>query len=309
MKKFIIPFLLLAAALLTACGGNKSEESASSNSSSDDAKKETITYQSEDGPVEVPADPKRVVVLSSYAGNVMALDVNLAGVDSWSKMNPRFQDQLKDVEEVSDENLEKIIELNPDLIIGLSNIKNKDKLKEIAPTVTYTYGKLGYLEQHIEIGKLLNKEEEAKAWVEDFKQRSKDAGEKIREKIGEDATVSVIENFDKQLYVFGDNWGRGTEILYQEMNLKMPEKVKEMALEPGYYAISPEVLPEYAGDYIIFSKNPDIESSFQQTETYKNIPAVKKGHVYEANAKEFYFNDPITLDYQLDFFKKSFLGE
>ena len=51
---------------------------------------ETITYESENGPIEVPADPQRVVVLSSFAGNVMALDVNLVGVDSWSKMNPTF---------------------------------------------------------------------------------------------------------------------------------------------------------------------------------------------------------------------------
>ena len=36
-----------------------------------------------------------------------------------------------------------------------------------------------------------------------------------------------LKTVDKQLYVYGDNWGRGTEILYQEMKLNMPEKVKE----------------------------------------------------------------------------------
>ena len=112
--------------------------------------------------VEVPANPKRVVVLSSFAGNVMSLGVNLVGVDSWSKQNPRFDSKLKDVAEVSDENVEKIAELNPDLIIGLSNVKNVDKLKKIAPTVTYTYGKVDYLTQHLEIGKLLNKEKKQK---------------------------------------------------------------------------------------------------------------------------------------------------
>src|SRR5690606_24071598 len=129
-----------------------------------------------------------------------------------------------------------------------------DKLNEIAPTVTFTYGKVDYLTQHIEIGKLLNKEKEAQAWVDDFKKRAQAAGEEIKAKIGEDATVSVIENFDKQLYVYGDNWGRGTEILYQEMHLAMPEKVKETALKEGYYALSQEVLPEFAGDYVILSK-------------------------------------------------------
>jgi iron complex transport system substrate-binding protein len=302
----MMPFLLLLVLVISACSNESTTKE--SQSSAKEEKKETIIYQSENGPIEVPAHPERVVVLSSFAGHVMALDVNLVGVDSWSKMNPRFQEKLKDVEEVSDENIEKIIELNPDLIIGLSNIKNVDKLSQIAPTVTYTYGKLDYLTQFLEIGKLLNKEEEARAWIEDFKKRAQKVGEEIRAKIGEDATVSVIENFDKQLYVFGDNWGRGTEILYQEMKLNMPEKVKEMALEPGYYALSLEVLPEFAGDYIIFSKNPDSDHSFQETDTYKNIPAVKNNRVFEANAKEFYFNDPISLDYQLEFFIQHFLG-
>jgi iron complex transport system substrate-binding protein len=308
MKKWIIPFTLLLVLLVSACSNGSTSDKEEGKDSEKDSKTETITYQSENGPVEVPADPKRVVVLSSFAGNVMALDVNVVGVDSWSKMNPRWEDDLEGVEEVSDESLEKIIELNPDLIIGLSNIKNVDKLNEIAPTVTYTYGKVDYLTQHIEIGKLLNKEKEAQAWVDDFKKRAQEAGDEIRAKIGEDTTVSVIESFDKQLYVYGNNWGRGTEILYQEMNLKMPEKVKEQALEPGYFALSTEVLPEFAGDYVILSKDSNGDNSFMETETYKNIPAVKNNQVFEVNMMEFYFNDPLTLDYQLDFFKEKFLG-
>ncbi|KZE15502.1 MULTISPECIES: iron-hydroxamate ABC transporter substrate-binding protein [Priestia] len=306
MKKLLLPFMLIFVLLISACSNGSTE---SKNDSRKNSESKTITYQSEDGPVKVPANPKRVVVLGSYAGNVLSLGVNIVGVDSWSKMNPRFEKKLKGVEEVSEENLEKIIELKPDLIIGLSTTKNIDKLKKIAPTVTYTYDKVDYLTQHVEIGKLLNKEEEAQSWVDDFKKRAAKAGSDIKAKIGEDSTVSVIENFDKQLYVFGDNWGRGTEILYQEMKLKMPEKVKKMALKDGYYAISPEVLPEYAGDYLIFSKNQDGDTSFEKTDTYKNIPAVKNNHVFEANAKEFYFNDPITLDYQLDFFTQKFLGK
>jgi iron complex transport system substrate-binding protein len=306
MKKLLLPFMLIFVLLISACSNGSTE---SKNDSSKNSESKTITYQSEDGPVKVPANPKRVVVLGSYAGNVLSLGVNIVGVDSWSKMNPRFEKKLKGVEEVSEENLEKIIELKPDLIIGLSTTKNIDKLKKIAPTVTYTYDKVDYLTQHVEIGKLLNKEKEARSWVNDFKKRAAKSGSDIKAKIGDDTTVSVIENFDKQLYVFGDNWGRGTEILYQEMKLKMPQKVKKMALKDGYYAISPEVLPEYAGDYLIFSKNQDGDTSFEKTDTYKNIPAVKNNHVFEANAKEFYFNDPITLDYQLDFFTQKFLGK
>lgn len=304
MKKLSLFLLLLSVLLLAACNS----DSVASESPETADSSETITYESENGPVEVPADPQRVLVLSTYAGNALALDVPVVGVDSWSKANPRFDEELQGVEEVTEDNLEKIIELDPDLIIGLSTIKNIDKLNEIAPTVTYTYGQVDYLEQHLEIGKLVNKEQEAQAWIDDFKKRAHQGGEEIRAEIGEDATVSVIENFDKQLYVFGDNWGRGTEILYQVMKLKMPAKVEEMALKDGYYALSQEVIADYMGDYVIFSKDSEQDNSFQETAVYKNTPAVKNGQVFEANAKEFYFNDPISLDYQLEFFLNHFLN-
>jgi iron complex transport system substrate-binding protein len=306
MKKLLFPFILLLVLIISACSNETSGKVKPTAKKEEQPK--TITYQSETGPIDVPANPKKVILLSGFTGNVIDLGVNVVGVDVWSKNNPTFKDELKDVEEVSDENLEKIIELEPDLIIGLSNIKNLDKLKQIAPTVTYTWGKVDYLTQHLEIGKLLNKEKEAQAWVDDFKTKAQTAGEEIRAKIGEDATVSVFEAYDKDLYVFGNNWARGTEILYQAMNLKMPEKVKEMALKSGYYTLSAEVIPEYAGDYVILSKYAEADSSFQETESYKNIPAVKNKRVFEMNGQGASFSDPVTLENQLEFFKKSFLG-
>ncbi|MDE0584676.1 iron-hydroxamate ABC transporter substrate-binding protein [Planococcus sp. A6] len=309
MKKLLfLSIALLVTLALAACGSTEetTEETGGSEGEANGA--ETIQYESENGTVEVPADPQRVVALA-YGGNVMSLDVPLVGIDAWAIDNPNYEPYLDGVEEVSEENLEKIIELDPDLIIGYSTLQNVDKLEQIAPTVTYTYGKVDYLTQHLEIGKLLNKEDEAQAFVDDFKERAQAAGEEIKAEIGEEATVSVIENFDKQLYVYGDNWGRGTEILYQEMGLNMPEKVEEMALTDGYYALSQEVLPEYMGDYVIFSKDSEQDNSFQETDLYQNTPAVKNDQVFEADAKKLYFNDPISLDYQLELFQEKFLGQ
>ncbi len=309
MKKLLfLSITLLFMLALAACGSSEETTEETAGSEGEASGSDTIQYESENGTVEVPADPQRVVALA-YGGNVMSLDVPLAGIDAWAIDNPNYEPYLDGVEEVSEENLEKIIELDPDLIIGYSTLQNIDKLEQIAPTVTYTYGKVDYLTQHLEIGKLLNKEDEAQAYVDDFKERAQAAGEEVKAEIGEDATVSVIENFDKQLYVFGDNWGRGTEILYQEMGLNMPEKVKEMALTDGFYALSQEVLPEYMGDYVIFSKDSEQDNSFQETDLYQNTPAVKNDQVFEADAKKLYFNDPISLDYQLEFFQEKFLGQ
>ncbi|MFU0791376.1 iron-hydroxamate ABC transporter substrate-binding protein [Virgibacillus proomii] len=305
MKRlFILLFSIIL--LLSACNTN---EEKNKDDESSKTEKDTITYESENGPIKVPAHPKRVVVLSQFTGDLLKLGVNVVGVDSWAKDNPRFK-ELKDVETVSEDNLEKIIELKPDLIIGLSTTKNLDKLKEIAPTVTYTYGKVDYLTQHIEIGKLVNKEKEAREWVENFKKETAEVGKQIKDKIGKDATVSVIEKFDKQWYVFGNNWGRGTEILYQAMGLKMPESVKKHALKDGYYALSEEVIPKFAGDYLIISDQSGAkDTSYLKSDIFQSIPAVKKGNVFVIDGKKFYFNDASTLEFQLEFFKEKFLGE
>lgn len=185
----------------------------------------------------------------------------------------------------------------------MSKVKNLNRLKEIAPTVTYKYGKLGYLEQFKEIAKLLNQKQEALQWIKDFKQKADTIGQKIRQNIGKDATITVLESKGKQLYIYGKNFARGTEILYQEMKLNMPKKVKQATSKSGFKAISPEVIPQYVGDYLLFVQKPNVTPPFEKTTTYKQMPAVQKGHVIKADARYFASHDPLSLQYQLQFSK------
>ncbi|WP_211750438.1 iron-hydroxamate ABC transporter substrate-binding protein [Paenibacillus sp. Marseille-Q4541] len=313
-KKLFLPLLLLVL-IISACGNqatNDSQVSPTTDTSTNsdtaaDSNTGTKTYQSESGPIEVPANPKRIVALTN-APNVLSLGFTLVGVDEWTNTNPLFTDKLSGVTVVSPEDLEKIIELEPDLIITGSDSKNLDKLNEIAPTVAYTWGKLDYLNQQLEIGKLLNKEQEAQAWVDDFKQRAAEVGKEIKAKYGDNVTVSVLETDAKSFYVFGNNWARGTEVLYQAMGLSMPEKVKADALGPGYYTLSSEVLGEYVGDFLVISRSSKGDNSFMKTETWNNIPAVQNKHVIEIDTESSTYSDPTTLDYLLDIFKTGFLG-
>ncbi|SET15017.1 iron-hydroxamate ABC transporter substrate-binding protein [Paenibacillus sp. NFR01] len=321
-KRWLLPILmLLVIMMISACGNNAANSNTTGNAAATDspvatepaaansgnsAESGTITYESELGPVEVPAHPERIVALTN-APNVLSLDGTLVGVDEWTNKNPLFTEKLKGVEVVSEDNLEKIVEVEPDLIIADASSKNLDKLNEIAPTVAFTWGKLDYLSQQVAIGKLLNKEAEAQAWVDDFKTRAAEAGKEIKAKIGENATVSVFETDAKNFYVFGDAWARGTELLYQSMGLNMPEKVKTDVLGPGYYTMSPEVLSDYAGDYIVLSRSSSGDNSFMQTETWQKIPAVKNGHVIEIDTEASTYSDPTTLEYLLKIFKDGFL--
>ncbi|SHE89219.1 iron complex transport system substrate-binding protein [Seinonella peptonophila] len=287
--------------ILTACGGQSLSDSKSG---------EMKDFQTEKGVVKVPVHPKRIIVATeTYAGDVLALGFTPVGVMQNAKDSKILVPKLKNVTTISPDNIEKIVELKPDLIITGTHNKNIDKLSKIAPTVAFTYGKLKYLDQHLAIAKLLGKEKEAQTWVEQWKKKTAKASKEIKAKIGQDATVMVMEAYEKELYVYGDNWGRATEVIYQALQLKMPEAVVKDAMGPGFYALSAEAIPKYAGDYIFLSKTgTKTDTSFSESNLWKNIPAVKNNRVYETDAKSFYFNDPLTLETELEFIKDKLLN-
>ncbi|WP_371814459.1 ABC transporter substrate-binding protein [Jeotgalicoccus sp. WY2] len=231
----------------------------------------------------------------------------MSGVDQWSKNNPLFEEDLEGVAEVTEAEPESILAEDPDLIIAGANMENLEELEKIAPTVTYTWGKLNYLEQQIEIGKLVGKEDETRAWAEDFEKRAADIGSKIKEKHGEETTVTVIETDGKGFYLFGEAWGRGTEILYQAMDLKMPENVQKAVSSDGYYEISQEVLAEYAGDYIVLSRGEETDMSFTDSEVWQSIPAVQNDNVIEIDTAASSYSDPTTLEYLLEIYSKGLM--
>ena len=268
------------------------------------------TYESEEGPVEVYENPEKIVSLSSFlTGHALHAGGNVVGATSWDFLNQTYETHLEDASEVSEENVEGILALEPDLIIAQPGIANLDQIKEIAPTVVFTYGSLTYLEQYVEVATLLGNRDEAQTWVSDFQEDATTTGEAIKAEYGEDISVSVIESYGKELYVYGSNWGRGTEILYQEMELTMPEKVEEDALEPGYFALSSEVLPEYMGDFVVLSKHLDAETAFEDTSGYQNTDAYQEDRILEVDGTAFSYNDPLTLEWQLETFKEFFLNE
>jgi len=303
LKKCLsLSLIAVLVGLLAACGTNQDNSSLEADSS-----QKMRVYHSEHGDIKVPARPKRVAVLAaSYVGNLLKLGMKPIAVNEWPKESKFFKGKLDDVEVVTTDSLEKLVALNPDLIITYSNDKNIKKYSEIAPTVAFTYDKYNYLEQHIEIGKLVGKEKEARAWVKEWQEKAKAARKKVREAIGDNVTVTVLEKYGKDIYVYGNNWGRGTEVIYQALGLKAPKKVEQDVFGPGYKAISAEVIPQYAGDYIFVGKGAETaDNSFMETDVWKRIPAVQKNHVIPFDSKSFYFNDPISLEKEMEFIVKA----
>src|SRR5699024_9615939 len=128
----LLSFILL---FLTACNSNESTPDDKNESA------ETVTYESENGPIEITKHPKRIVALS-YAPNIHSLGVDMIGVDKLSRDNALINDGLANLETVSEEDIESVLALEPDLIIAGTHIKNLEEREKIAPTVVCTCGKL-----------------------------------------------------------------------------------------------------------------------------------------------------------------------
>ncbi|TVT27353.1 ABC transporter substrate-binding protein [Salinicoccus cyprini] len=317
MKKFISIIALMMVLVLAACSnsgesteesaeeveGSASETSEETSAESSEASGGMVSYTTDGGEeIEIPEDPQRVVVMAtSYFGNVMQLDANVVGAHARVTESDVLEPYTEDIELVEEGNIEQVMNLDPDLIIAFNSDENLDKLKAIAPTVPIDYAKWNYLDIHRELGKITNTEEKAEEWIAGWEAELEENKAAVEEAIGADATASVIEQYAKDIYVYGTNWGRGTEILYQGLGVDVPEAIQNDVVETGWKAISAEEIEKYSGDYMfVGTGDSGADNAYRDTAVWENLEAVQNDRVVEFDSPTFYYNDPYSLEYQKD---------
>ena len=300
MKKFLsFATLTVTIFLLVACGSSsKSENSASADKVelSNKPKIDGFHYYG-----DIPKNPKRIASLSStYTGYLLQLGFDPVTVTSYDAKNPVLQEKVKNAKVLMPEDLESIAKQKPDLIVVDASDKNIDELKKIAPTIAIDYGKNDYLEILNRFGQIFGKEKEADQWIADWKSKTADIGKQLKEKLGQNVTFTVVGLYEKEIYLFGNNWGRGGEVIYKSLGFDAPQKVKDEVFPSGYLQVSQETVSEYIGDYVLVAAEDDkTGSALYESDVWKSIPAVQQNHILKVDANAFYFNDPLTLEYEL----------
>ena len=300
MKKFLsFATLTVTIFLLVACGSSsKSENSASSDKVelSSKPKIDGFHYYG-----DILKNPKRIASLSStYTGYLLQLGFDPVTVTSYDAKNPVLKEKVKNAKVLMPEDLESIAKQKPDLIVVDASDKNIDELKTIAPTIAIDYGKNDYLEILNRFGQIFGKEKEADQWIADWKSKTADIGKQLKEKLGQNVTFTVVGLYEKEIYLFGNNWGRGGEVIYKSLGFDAPQKVKDEVFPSGYLQVSQETVSEYIGDYVLVAAEDDkTGSALYESDVWKSIPAVQQNHILKVDANAFYFNDPLTLEYEL----------
>ncbi|KWX74017.1 hypothetical protein AML91_16455 [Paenibacillus jilunlii] len=251
------------------------------------------------GEVEIPAHPQRVAAIS-YLGTVLALDVKPIAAEEFLMSSPYLEGMLDGVTDVGN-SLEKLLELEPDLIIShITDQETYDKYKKIAPTVVMPYNAFESVEAEMDyFGTVLGKEEESRKWKEQFQNEIASAKQKVQEAVSENETISVMQEFDGLVYLFGSKSGRGGRIMYGQFGMIPPAAVPKELLQESFAEFALELLPEYTGDYLVLTTESTLEQ-LQADPIWGILPPVKEGRVYLWNESRSWYRDPIAILNQIN---------
>lgn len=283
-----------------------SESTTSSTETNTDSSGATRIYKSLSGDVEIPAEPKRIVT-DMYVSDLLALGVKPVGSIKYYLENPFYADQVEGIENIGDRgavSLEKVVALDPDLIITYSDKAEEiESYQKIAPTVVIPYGTFTNVEDEIRgFGELMNKSEEAEAWLKTYDEHIEAARAKVKAVIKPEESFSILEVSDKSYYGYGDNFGRGGQAVYRALELTPLEITKkELMGDTQWKEISREVVGDYAGDHIFLTVGEN-NKNYQGDSIWQSLPAVKNNQVYELQEDRYWYFDPIAIQSQAEEF-------
>jgi iron complex transport system substrate-binding protein len=277
--------LALAAALLpvlalAACGTSASTEEAGP----------TRTVKHAMGETKVPMTPKRVVVLDTDKLDTM-VSLGLAPVGAaqaqenqkWPAYLGSALAETKAVGTLQAPNIEAIIALEPDLILG-SKFRQQsfyDKLSKIAPTVFTDRVGITWKENFLLDAEALGKKDQAQQLLSAYESRAKEVGAKFSE-----LEVSIVRFMPTEIRMYGPESFSG--IVVGDAGIPRPE-VQRLANQEDkrFGKLSQENIAQADGDAIFYTAYGEAAAQSQAEVTggplWKNLKAVTSGHAHNVD--------------------------
>ncbi|KZM51805.1 iron-siderophore ABC transporter substrate-binding protein [Labrenzia sp. OB1] len=251
----------------------------------------TISAGIHGDPVCIPSPPGRIVTLEPWLslGTLVELDAPVVGVPVLGIQDQTLRDEVEDAS-VADvghpmqPSIERIIALQPDLIVGSAYIHEQiyEKLSRVAPTLLLE--QMGWKEQFLLLARIVGRLEHAQAVLADYEKRAA----AIRERVPEGLKVSVVRIAPQGFQVYLD--GPGAYAPYQVLS--------EAGIRRTGYETTPddtmtkrpdwEELGALDGDILLYvvasgmDPGPDegLAARTLQSPIWQTLPAVKAGRAY-----------------------------
>ncbi|MGG1617683.1 ABC transporter substrate-binding protein [Paenibacillus sp. NRS-1782] len=311
--------VVLLTFILGACGNTDTRSQTNGKTSINDSSGQSQTvamreYTDATGnKINIPVNPQRVIT-TQYLDAILALGVKPVGAASHLLEGEYLKGKIDGIADIGNPtNVEKVLELQPDLIITTEDItpEVKEQLEKIAPTVVVSFGAGDVFKQFRDVAAVLgkDKEKEAEQWIVNLDQKAAEGRKKLAGKFKKGETVTIYMTYGKDvLRVYGArNVGH---VIYRSLELNPPEYIRQkLAKDPNfnfvYDSISMEKLPELSGDRIIMlvydeESKDGILKEIEQSALWRNLPAVKNHKVYFIKADPWFTYSPLAIDKSLD---------
>jgi iron complex transport system substrate-binding protein len=308
LSKLAVPMLLIMALAVSACGtaatsggtANGGSPAASGDASkakepapADAGGEKTVKHAM--GTVTLKKKPERVVILfNGMVDNAVALGVKPVGaVESWEE-KPWYNflrskmDGVKSLGEETQPNIEAIIALKPDLIIGTKTRHEKiyPQLNSIAPTLI-TEEVFDWKENLKLSSQALYKEKEAAQIIAGWDKRVAEFKQKVGSSL-KSTEISIVRferDGSSRFYVTGF---AGT--IFEELGLSRP-KAQQVEGKAVVNLTSKEQMVQLDGDYIfditrINAAEPSVEqaqSAWTSHPLWKTLKGVKSGKYFKVD--------------------------
>lgn len=190
---------------------------------------------------------------------------------------PKEAKKVQSIGSLTDPNIEKIIELKPDIVIASTHFKEDvaKKLEDLGIKVVVLYNANdfnGVYDTITTLGYIINSQDKASNLVASMKKKIEAVKEKVKGK--EAPKVYYVVGFGKD----GDYTATGETFISEMLEIAGGTNI---AKEASGWKYSVEKIIEKDPKYIIISKNFGMKSQFVSTAGYKELSAVKNNNVIE----------------------------
>ncbi|NEQ42350.1 MAG: iron-siderophore ABC transporter substrate-binding protein [Leptolyngbya sp. SIOISBB] len=274
--------LLLTVSLSFACSSTADESSVTSNTT------DTRPVEHAMGVTDVPAVPSQVVVLDTAPLDA-AIAMDVIPIGAWiDETFPAYlgdrTDGMVTLGSAGQPNLEKIAQLQPDLILG-SKVGGEavySQLSQIAPTIlTEGNGREGNWPEQLKVyGDALGKRDRVNQLLAKYQQQL----ETVRQQIGtpEDTVVSVVFSYQNHFGFYSHTSFAGS--ILKDVGFARPT-IQTQPISATYLSVvSKEAFQDLDGDVIFLLVNDGEDTltyeEFAQDPLFSQLSAVKNGQVY-----------------------------
>lgn len=293
------------ATLIMACDRSYTETDTQSSSA------ECQKIQHQLGETCVPSNPQRIVATDEIALEiVLALGLKPIAAGEPTMVSSRSRHLAGKVDDVvslgknNQLSLERILQLDPDLILGshfaLEN--NYDRFSQIAPTVAFDYVHDAWKVTFQRIGEILNRSQQAQQQLESYQNRV----EKLRKAMGDrlnETKVSVVRFYADGSVEFRDSSSFPGSVL-KDVGLPRPTvQQKETNSDITYRSVSLERLDLLDGDVIFVALDAGAKESFSkfsQDPLWQKLEAVQSDRVFVVDSGYWIFGNILAANAILD---------